>query len=451
MNYAHKNFVLYILLIGFFTIGLGGKPAHAQTIIRDTEIEAYLSEWFAPIFKANNMQPSQVKIILVQSNDVNAFVAGGSNIFFYTGLIEKTENPGELIGVMAHELGHVSGGHLVRGRAAMESASYEALLGAIVGVGAAVASGDAGAVAAGSIAGSSMAQRRFLAKTRTFESSADQAAITSMNKAGMNPTGLATFLEKLEGQELLATSQQSEYVRSHPLTRNRVASVEAAIQKSDNLENKFPAHWYDQHARMKAKLMGYINPEQVTWNYDVTDKSIPALYARAVADYRQNNIEAALSGVDSLIAREPSNPYFHELKGQMLVDFGRVPQSIEPYKKAISLMPESGLMRIAYGQAIIESSGERPVQLKAAIETLKRAARDEPRSTRVHRLLATAYGRLGDDAMARLHLAEEALLQGKGPYAKQQADMALKELNSETDSAAYLRAKDIILFSEQKK
>lgn len=449
MNYAHKKLRLYILFIGFFILSLPAPKANAQTIIRDTEIEAYLSEWFAPIFQANNMQPNQVKIILVQSNDVNAFVAGGSNIFFYTGLIEKTENPGELIGVMAHELGHVSGGHLVRGRAAMETASYEALLGTIVGVGAAVASGDAGAVAAGSLAGSSMAERRFLSKARTFESSADQAAITSMNKAGMNPKGLATFLEKLEGQELLATSQQSEYVRSHPLTRNRVASVEAAIQKSDNLNKEFPAKWYDQHARMKAKLMGYINPEQVTWNYDTTDKSIPALYARAVADYRQNNIDVALNGVDTLIAMEPSNPYFYELKGQMLVDFGRVPQSIAPYKKAISLMPESGLIRMAYGQALIESSGDKAVQLQAAIETLKRAAQDEPRSTRVHRLLATAYGRLGNDTMARLHLAEEALLEGKSAYAKQQADMALKTLDP--NSAAYLRAKDIILFADQKK
>ena len=444
MNYAHKNCRLYILL---FVIFLISAPAQAQTVIRDSEIESYLSEWFAPIFKVNNMQPDQVKIILVQNNQVNAFVAGGSNIFFFTGLIEKTDNPGELIGVMAHELGHISGGHLVRGRAALEQASYESILGTIIGLGAAVASGDANAAGAGSLAGSSVAQRRFLAKTRTFESSADQAALTSMNRAGMNPEGLATFLKKLEGEELLPSSQQSEYVRSHPLTRNRVNTVESGVQKSKNLDKEFPDEWLDQHARMKAKLMGYINPQQVAWQYDDNDKSIPAEYARAIAHYRENRIDKALSAVDDLIKREPKNPYFYELKGQMLVDFGRVKESLAAYQKSITLMPSSGLVRIALAHAQIESAQGNADQLNKAIANLNRAMREEPRSSRVHRLLATAYGRQGKDAYARLHLAEEALLQRKNSYAKQQANIALKGLPE--DSSAALRARDILVFIDQ--
>jgi len=425
------------------------QKVNAQTIIRDTEIEAYLSEWFTPIFQANNMKPSQVKIILVQSNDINAFVAGGSNIFFFTGLIEKTENPGELIGVMAHELGHISGGHLVRGRAALEQASYESIIGTLIGVGAAVASGNAGAAGAGSLAANSVAQRRFLSTARKFEASADQAALTSMNRAGMNPEGLLTFLQKLEGQELLSTSQQSEYVRSHPLTKDRINSVNAGVEKSSNKDASFPAHWYKQHARMKAKLMGFINPEQVAWSYDDRDQSIPAIYARAIADYRQNNIDGALNKMDLLISKEPKNAYFHELKGQMLVDFGRVDQSVEPYKKAMALMPSSGLIRIALAHTQIETAGNNKQQLQMAIENLNRAVRDEPRSTRAHRLLATAYGRQGNDAMARLHVAEQALLERKLSYAKQQAELALKGLAPE--SSAALRANDILLFADKKK
>lgn len=449
MNYALKNTALYILFLGFVVLALPVKNAAAQTIIRDTEIEAYLSEWFTPIFQANNMKPEQVKIILVQSNDINAFVAGGSNIFFYTGLIEKTDNPGELIGVMAHELGHISGGHLVRGRVAMEQASYESIIGTIIGVGAAVATGDAGAIGAGSIAGSSMATRRFLSTARTFESSADQAAITSMNRANMDPEGLLTFLEKLEGQELLPSSQQSEYVRSHPLTRDRVGTVQAAVEKSSNINKPFPAAWTDQHARLKAKLTGFINPERVAWNYDDRDQSIPANYARAVADYRENRIDSALSRIDKLIAAEPNNAYFYELKGQMLVDFGRVKEALPAYQKAINLMPQSGLIRIALAHTQIETAGENTAQLNEAITNLKLAVQDEPRSTRIHRLLATAYGRQGNDPMARLHLGEEALLQGKFDYAKQQAEIALKGLPA--DSASALRARDILAFVEKNK
>jgi predicted Zn-dependent protease len=449
MKHAHKKYfpiTLLFIMMGFFTLPQQGQ---AQTIIRDTEIESYLNDWFTPIFEASGMSPRQVKIILVQDNDVNAFVAGGSNIFFYTGLIEKTDNPGELIGVMAHELGHISGGHLVRGREAMEQASYESLLGTIIGLGAAVASGDAGGVAAGSLAGSSVAQRRFLSKARTIESSADQAAISSMNKAGMNPAPFLTFLQKLEGQELLTASQQSEYIRSHPLTRNRIETVRTKIEKSPNTERAYPTQWTEQHARMKAKLMGFINPGQVEWQYDSKDTSISALYARTVADYRQNRIESALNNIDTLISREPNNPYFHELKGQMLVDFGRVAEGKKDYERAITLRPNSGLIRTSLAHAQIETAGEDKQKLQQAIDNLKRAAQDEPRSTRVQRLLATAYGRMGDDAMARLHLAEEALLQQKYPYAKQQATMALKNLKPSTPAA--LRANDILRYVEQKK
>lgn len=449
MQRTIRNFLLYILFTGVLAIFLLPGNANAQIVIRDSEIESYLNEWFEPIFKANGMQASQVKIILVQDNDVNAFVAGGSNIFFFTGLIEMTDHPGEIIGVMAHELGHISGGHLVRGRDALEIASYESILGAVIGIGTAIATGDSGAATAGSLAGSSVAQRRFLAKTRTFESSADQAAITSLNRAGINPSGLMDFLRKLEGEELLTASQQSEYVRTHPLTRNRVSTIEAAVQKSPHRNAPMPSKWIEQHARMKAKLTGFINPGKVAWAYDDKDSSVAALYARSVADYRQNRIEEALSGIDSLISREPKNPYFHELKGQMLVDFGRVGEGLKSYQTAIKLLPSSGLIRIALAHAQIETAGEDKKKLQSAVVNLERAVRDEPRSTRVHRLLATAYGRMGNDAMARLHLAEEAVLQQKHGYAKQQAELAIKGLPPE--SPATLRAHDILAYVKQKK
>ena len=308
---------MLLLLIGMGVLW-PTKNINAQTIIRDSEIESYLNQWFTPIFEVNGMSPDQVKIILVQSPDINAFVAGGANIFFYTGLINKTDHPGELIGVMAHELGHVSGGHLVRGRKAMEQASYESILGTIVGIGTAIATGQSGAAGAGSLAGRSVAERRFLSKTRTFEASADQAAMTSMKRANMNPTGVLTFLQKLEGEELLPASQQSEYVRSHPLTRNRISTIEAQVESSPLTDKQFPPEWLEQHARMKAKLTGFIHPERIAWDYDIKDTSIPAIYARAIAAYRQNKLDDSITLTDQLLAKEPQNPYFHELKGQIV-------------------------------------------------------------------------------------------------------------------------------------
>lgn len=439
MHYT-RLFIFVLLLIGL----AAPSTARAQTIIRDTEIEDYMKDWFEPVFNAAGMNGDQVNVIIVQDPSVNAFVTGGANIFLYTGLIQKTENPGELIGVVAHELGHIAGGHLIRGREAMENASYEAMLATILGGVAAAASGNAGAAVAIGSGGASVAQRRMLSTARTYESSADQAALRYMNGAGLDPTGLKTFMQKLENEELVPTSQQSEYVRTHPLTRNRIDAISTGVNNSTSRGKPMPAAWADQHARMKAKLISFINPGQVAWTYNDLDKSIPAQYAHAIAAYRQNKVKDALSRIDKLIAAEPNNAYFHELKGQMLVDFGRVAEGIPSHEKALSLRPDAALIRIELAHAIIETAGSDKKKLQRAIEHLKRAQRDEPRSSQVHRLLATAYGRIGDEPAARLHLAEEALLQGRRDYAKSHADYAVANLPK--GSPSRLRAQDILSF-----
>ncbi len=419
-------------------------PASAQTVIRDTEIEEDMAEWFAPIFKAAGMSPDQVNIILVQDDQINAFVAGGSNIFFYTGLLQKTQGPEEVIGVMAHELGHITGGHLIRGREAMEQASYESILGMILGVGAAIATGDGAAAATIGTGASSMAQRKFLRYSRTFEASADQAALRYMDSAGMDPAGLESFLKKLEGQELRPESQQSEYVRSHPLTRDRVQTVIARAENSPNKGKAVPAEWTRQHKMMLAKLMGFVTPQQVAWTYDDRDNSRESVTARAVAAYRTNDVARALKLSDQLLAMEPQNPYFLELKGQMLVDFGRLAEAIPYYEKAVAIKPGAGLIRTALAHAQIETAGNDAAKLKKAIGNLDAALKTEPRSTRIHRLLATAWGRAGDESRAKLHLAEEALLQRRRDNAKSLAQQAKAGLKP--GSADWIRANDILSY-----
>jgi predicted Zn-dependent protease len=437
---------LLMALCVFFALS---RPAAAQTIIRDAEIEEYMAEWFAPVFKAANMAPDQVKIIIVQDPMINAFVAGGANIFFYTGLLDKTDGPGEVIGVMSHELGHIAGGHLIRAREAMENASYEAILGSIIGVGAAILSGESGAAGTIGAASTSMATRKYLTYSRAFESSADQFGLSTMEKAQLNPATFGTFLEKLEDQEMLPASQQSEYVRTHPLTRSRIDSVEAGVERSAYKDKAYPPEWIEQHARMKAKLLGFISPQQVAWTYDDRDHSVAATTARAIAAYRTNDVAHALKLADTLIGMEPSNAYFQELKGQMLMDFGRVKEAVPYYQKAASLKPANGLIRTALGHAKVETAGDNPAKLQQAINDLETALKSEPRSSRIHRLLATAYGRMGDDPNARLHLAEEALLQRKLDYARAQATIALKGLKQ--GSSGWLRAKDMISYLDSAK
>lgn len=424
------------------------EHAYAQksslSLIRDTEIETILHEWSEPIFKAAKLNPDGINIILAQSDDLNAFVAGGSNIFIYTGLMSRTETPGELIGVIAHETGHISGGHLIRSREAMERASYETMIATILGVGAALASGDASAVPAVALGGGSLAQRSYLAHSRVHESSADQAALTFLEKAEINPKGMVSFMEKLQAENYVPADQQSEYIQTHPLVGNRIEVLQRRVEESAYKDKPYPANWVEQHARMKAKLIGFIHPEQIPWIYDDRDTSVPAQYARAIAAYRNNQVENAISKIDALLQKEPNNPYFLELKGQMLVDFGRVAEAIPYYKKAISILPNTGLFRIALAHALIETAQNDPKKLNEAIKLLERALQDEPRTPRIHRLLATAYGRTGQQMEAKLHLAEEAILQRRYQYANSLAEEIVQSQNE--NDPLWIKAKDIISF-----
>ncbi len=428
-----------------FFMGLAYSPVYAQqggVLIRDTEIETSLRGWLKPVAVAAGMDPNNIRIILIQNSGVNAFVAGGQNIFLYTGLIIKADSAGEVLGVMAHELGHITGGHLVRKREDLENASYESVLGIILGLGAVIASGQGEAAGTLAGAGQSQALRRLYGASRVYESSADQAAMSFMNTASINPTGLLSFMHKLESDEILPQSQQSEYNRTHPLTRDRISALSDRVERSPNNKKQLPSQWEDQFNRLKAKILAFVSPAQIEWAYPREDQSVAARYARAIAAYKQNQTSEALQQIDGLLASEPNNPYFYELKGQVLKESGRLKESVVSYKKAIDLKPDAALIRIDLAHSLIESNGN----LQQAIDELLRALRDEPRSSRAWRLLATAYGKQGDEPRTQLALAEEAFLRRDITKAGGLAQAALEGLPKGSRDA--LRARDIIAQSQ---
>lgn len=425
-----------------------GQEVFRPVIIRDTEIENYLKVWTRPVILAAGLDPEAIRFILVQDDNINAFVAGGQNVFIFTGLLMKADNASEIVGVIAHELGHIRGGHLVRLSGAMDHAGYESMLGALLGIGAAVLTGNGQVGAAVASGTSSAAAMKYLSFSRVQESSADQAGLSYMERAGYDPSGLVSFMRKLEDQELVPADQQTAYIRTHPLTRDRIDALEAGRSRSANVGKPPPAAWDDQFARMKAKLVAFISPERVAWDYGSNDQSMAARSARVIADYRQNHVQEALNGIDALLKDEPDNPYFLELKGQMLVDFGHVEQALAPYKRAIEREPDAALIRVAYAHCLIETAkGLNSPQLPEAVRQLEKARTVETRSAQINRLLATAYGKMGDDAAAKVYLAEEALLKGEKEYAKRQAESAIATLPP--GSAHRLRAQDIISYIEQ--
>lgn len=434
--------IIRVLIVFCFIAGGTVSNATAQgriSFIRDAEIETIIRQMAQPIFQAAGLNPSSVDIYLVNDSDLNAFVAGGQNLFLNTGLIARTESPGELLAVIAHETGHIAGGHLARGQEQVERARQFAILTTLLGAAAAAAGGaDIGVAAAAG--GQASARSILLTFTRTMENSADQAAMQYLDRAGYSSEGMLSFLETLQDQELVPGSRQSEYLRTHPLTFDRIEAVRAHVARSSHTGNEFSPQVWAQFDRVRAKLIGFQEPNLALQIYPASATSIAARYGRAIALYRVGQLNQATGIMTQLITAEPSNPYFQELMGQILFENGRIQEARPYYERADRLLPGEPLIQVALARILIETGGD--ANLQAAIDALQAAVqRPGGRSPFTFRLLATAYGRLNNMGMVALSLAEEALALGDAPMANQQAARALQTLPN--GAPGYLRALDV--------
>lgn len=417
-------------------------PAHsafAASIIRDAEIEASLREVATPIFRKAGLNPKNIQIILVSNQDINAFVSGGMNIFLNTGLLMLSEEPDSLLGVIAHETGHISGGHLARQGEEIQRARKQLALGYILGIATAIGgSPDAGqAIALGS---THVTGRQMLSFSRKQEEAADQFALETLDKLRYSPKGLVGLLEELHNRETLQIGKPNPYTLTHPLSRERIGHIRDHIEHSGINYSPIPGSIADRFQRSIVKLKAYLLPTSQTLNaYPDSDSRAIARMARAVAYSRIPDYPKALANADSLIADYPSNPYYHELRGQILYESGQVKDALPSYQKSLDLKPDSHLLRIQV--AITQIATQDNSLLPRAIKSLNRITRAEPENAMAWRQLAIAYGRQKNMGMSYLALAEEAAILNKKDEAQKFSGLALQNLPK--GSPAALRAKDI--------
>ena len=429
---------------------VAAAPASAQSkaprLIRDAEIENTIRAYATPLFQAAGLNASDINIYLINDSSLNAFVAGGQNLFLHTGLLMRSQNANQVIGVIAHETGHIAGGHLARFQGQMRNASIIAILAMIAGAGVAAAGGgDLGAAII--TGGPALATSQILGYSRAQESAAGQAGLSFLDSTGQSAQGLADFFHILEGQEFLNVGRQDPYMRTHPLTRERVEVVENHIKASRFSNQPEPAEFDEMHRRMLAKLSGFLSaPSATLARYKEGDTSVAARYARAIAYYRIPDLPRALPLIDGLIAQEPDNAYFYELKGQMLFENGRIPEALAPYRRAVELSPNDAPLRIDLARAMIERND--PALNKEAIVHLQRATRREPLNSFAWSQLAIAYGRDNQLGMSSLAQAEAALSRNNKREAWIQATRAQKQFDQGT--RGWLRAQDIITAARQK-
>lgn len=423
----------------FIPIG-GSGDARAMSLIRDTEIENTIRAYAAPILRVAHLEDEAFKVHIIRSNELNAFVARGQRLFVTTGLMRRSEDAGQLIGVIAHEIGHIAGGHLARREEALEQASKTAFITQIFGLAAGILAGSPGAGIATAGGGRQVAERTFLKYTRGQEEAADQAGVTFLDKAHMSCRGMLDFLTILSNEELLYTSHQNPYVLTHPLTRERITFVRQHVANSP-YSNRPPSPAFERmHRRLVAKLDGFLDPPATTLRkYKESDHSIPARYARTIAYFRQAELDKAVPLIDGLIAEEPRNPYFYELKGQMMFENGRMDAALKAYRESVRLLPTAPLLRTSLAHVEIEMN--RPDLLEDAIVHTEAALREDRFISLAWRLKGIAHGRKGQRGLADLSLAEYNLLIGRKAQARTLASRAMKRLKQ--GAPGWLRAQDI--------
>ena len=446
---------LLVVLMVFMSLAVAGAEAAQKRqpglpIIRDAEIEGLLRLYTRPLFKAAGINPKAVKVYVLNDRRINAFVAGGQRIFVNTGLILQSKTPNDLIGVLAHETGHISGGHLARMGVEIDSANYTKIVGMLLGlatIAGGVASGNSEVAQAGQgiMAGSQgLAQRNFLTYARGMESSADQAALGFLKATHQSARGMINLFEKLASENIAVLADVDPYVMSHPMPMERIRNLEQEAKKSPYWDAKDPPALMLRHELVQAKLTGYIGGAQaVMQKYPTTDQSMPARYARAIAMFRRGDIQNALPIIDGLIQELPENPYFWELKAQALLENGRAAEAAVPVKKALDLLPSNGLIQILAAQAYIDT--QKPANSKEAIKLLRQAQRSEGQTAETYRLLARAYAMTGDIPRAELATAEAALLMGDRKLAMEKATAA--QAAFKTGTPEWTRAGDVMSFA----
>lgn len=441
MPYLHR----LAALLGLLALLVLPVRVSAQSILRDAETERFFRDISIDMIVAAGLDPKSVQIVLVGDPSINAFVTGGQNVFIHSGLIIAADNVDELQGVIAHELGHIAGGHNVRfgeGAGPATSISILSLIGAAAAV--ALGAGEAGMALLG--LGTATAQSKFLSFTRDQESRADQAGAKYLSAAGLSGKGSISFFQKLLGQEYrLAIPQSNEYGRTHPLSSTRIANLENVYEKDPAWNRPVDSALQARFLRIKGKLVGFIDsPQQVMRIYPATDMSDAAHYARAYAWHRSAYPDLATAETDVLLRETPHDPFVLELKGQILLESGKVDASLPVLREAVRYAPNEPLIQTLLGHALI--STENKEDFAEAEPLLRRALAKDRENPFAWYQLGVIYDRNGDAPRAALAAAERYSLEDNAKGAAANADVALAGLVRGTPD--WIRADDIALVAK---
>jgi predicted Zn-dependent protease len=426
-----------------------GQQAKGQPIIRDTETEQLLRDYSRPILRAAGLEKQNIQVTIINESAFNAFVADGRRIFVNHGALLQSETPNQIIGVLAHETGHLAGGHLAKLREQLAQAQTQLIIATLLGVGAIAAgarsnnvnSGLSDVGAAAIAAPQEVIKRTLLSYVRQQEENADRAGVKFLTATGQSAKGMYETFKRFSNESLFAAHGADPYVQSHPLPAERVAALEELARSSPYWEKKDDAALQLRHDMMRAKVSAFLERADTVYRrYPLSNDSLPARYARAIATYLHGDLHSAIAQIDGLIQVQPANPYFYELRGQALLEGGRPAEAVAPLRKAVQLSNNAPLIEMLLGQALVAADNK--AYTEEAVSILRAAVARETEAPLGFAQLAMAYGRKGDYAEADLASAQAAFLRGDNKTARDLASRA--KTRFAVGSPGWVKADDIV-------
>jgi predicted Zn-dependent protease len=425
------------------------QQAKGPPIIRDTEAEQLLRDYTRPILRAAGLEKQNIQIVILNQSVFNAFVADGRRIFVNYGAMMQSENPNQIIGVLAHETGHLAGGHLAKLREQLAQAQTQMIIAMLLGAGAMVAgarssnsnNGLANAGAAAIAGPQEMIRRTLISYQRQQEENADRAGVKFLTATGQSAKGMYDTFKRFTDDSLFAARGADPYQQSHPMPVERVAALEELARSSPYWDKKDDPALQLRHDMVRAKISAFMERQDTVYRrYPLSNDGLPARYARAIATYLHGDLRSALAQIDGLIQVQPSNPYFYELRGQALLEGGKPAEAIAPLRKAVQLSNNAPLIEMLLGQALVGTNDK--AHTEDAIAILRAAVARETEAPLGYTQLAMAYGRKGDFAQADLASAQAAFLRGDNKTARELASRAKTRFAIGTPG--WVKADDIV-------
>lgn len=417
-----RRFILPLAILAY-----SSAQAQAISLISDEESEIFLQKITQPLFKAAGIPYNRNKVFIVNDNSLNAFVSDGNSLFIHTGTLTSASSPEEISGVIAHETGHIMGGHIIRQKLKNESLQQASLASMLLAGTTAAVTGRGDVAMAIALGGQSSTLSNYMQYRTEQERSADESAVKLLNATKQSPQGMLKFMKRISQRNDLSGIEETPYFRTHPVTRERINFMEKATAQSDYQPGQKNL---DEFLRIKAKLLAFLEtPEQTFRRYPLSNSSVPARYAQAIAYFKQLDINNALKKINGLIKEEPDNPFFHELKGQIYLETGKIKPAKQEYQTALAKLPSSPLLQLSLAQAILEDAPT-PNDLKKAVSLLNQANIKQP-TPMGWLLLSRAFEASGNTAYSSYAAAEYSLSIGMPEVAQRQADNAQKHLKND--------------------